>query len=277
MKAMGTASLSSLDTLVPPARLANLLVDARSAGGWSLEEMETRARGAFSIGDLRMFEAGAQAMSDDQLRELARLYRVDLSKVTPCRSRLEIDLTEGRLLIGDAKKTFKPELDDREVMIRYLALVYQLREMKPGALITPRDADLLVLGDAFSCDPSDVRDELVGLMRGATKEILAQHGRNRKRWIVPSIGVLVALTAAGGLLLTSQNPKTSTPRAPLAPAAVQTNIGTALTLERQPDGHIVVSDSAVNIGAPLVLQRTAGGIVTVSSPVNIGTALTIER
>ena len=67
-------------------------------------------------------------------------------------------------------------------------------------------------------------------------DIQARHRILRKKFIIPTIGVLVALTAAGGLLLTSTNRASTTPKH-------RVNIGSALTLERGSDGTVhVVSD-----------------------------------
>ncbi len=255
---MPVNSAISSDLLVPPARLASFLLDARTTQQLTLSDIELRAGGAFSQGELRQIEAGKLALRDPDLRVLAAAYGIDLSTVVPCRATLVIDRSEGLVSLGESVGKFKPEDDDRKIMLRYLALVYRIRNAQPGMPVASRDDDLVILADVFSTTPAEVRRQLEELMNTASPEIRFQYGAFRNRLFVPAIGMLVALTAAGGLLFTS-GPSVSAaaslpakPAAGIAAAAVAShiNIGSALTIERSAVG-------TTNIGDALVIERTS--------------------
>ena len=256
---MPVASAPASDLLVPPARFAAALAAARERQELTLSDIELRAKGAFSLGELRQIEAGELALRDPDLRVLAGVYGIDLANVVPGRATLIIDRHEGLVAVGDSVGKFKPESDDRKIMLRYLALVYRIRNATPGKPISSRDDDLEVLAAVFGTTPSQVRTELEALMLIAAPEIRFQYGAFRNRLIVPALGVLVALTAAGGLLLTSGAPVTA---ASSAPAKV--SIGEAVTIERSATAN-------TNIGDAATISRSATGMT------NIGDALTIER
>jgi hypothetical protein len=253
---MPVASAPVSDLLVPPARLASSLIASRTKQDLTLSDMELRAGGAFSLGELTQIEAGQLALRDPDLRILAGVYGIDLATVAPGRACLIIDRQEGRVALGDSVGNFKPEDDDRKIMLRYLALVYRIRNAQPGTPIPSRDDDLAVLADVFGTTSEQVRTELEKLMLRAAPEIRFQFGTFRNRLVVPALGILVALTAAGGLLLTSNNPVTA--------AAKKTNIGTAVSIERTAVGQ-------TNIGDAVSVERPAVGHT------NIGEALVIEN
>lgn len=264
------------DTLVPPARLATALIEARYRNGLDLAQIEIAAAGRFSMGDLRQIEAGSVSLSDTELRTIARIYKVDLGTVAPGRSTLEIDRSEGLLMMGGSSKKFLPDDDDRKIMLRYLALVYKMRDTKPGSPIGPRDNDLIVLADVFDCSVNQVRNQFEHLTSTAVREIQSFHGTLGWRKILPGIGVLVALTAVGGLLLTQSH--SSTPVRPAHGAVVSThiNIGEPLVITR--DGGKTES-TRINIGDSLTITRGSSEIQAPSSShaINIGDAITITR
>ena len=287
---MARAAVLPATTLVPPNRLAELLVQTRHNANLSLRDVEARAFGRFSVGELQLIETGAMALADDDLRAIARIYHLDLGSVAPSRAVLEIDRSEGRLVVADSRDRFLPGDDDRQIMLRYLALVYRLRNQTPGAILPARVDDLEILAQVFGTSADLVRSELEGLMGGAAREIKALHRTQKRRVAIPAIGILVALTAAGGLLLTSRTPQATA--APLAPGTAihrTFDIGTPLVIHRDdatatPDVSIgeplvirrddAVADRDVNIGTPLVIHRDDAP----SGPdVNIGEPLVIER
>lgn len=254
---MPVASAPASDLLVPPARLASCLVEARANQSISLSDIELRARGAFSLGELRQIEAGQLALRDPDLRVLAAAYGIDLANIVPGRAALIIDRNEGLVSVGESVGKFNPHADDRKIMLRYLALIYRIRNATPGKPIPSRDDDLEVLAAVFGTSSTEVRKELEALMSAAAPEIRFQFGAFRNRLIVPALGVLVAITAAGGLLLTSSSPVT-------AASASKANIGEAVTIERS-------ATPSTNIDSAVTIERAAAGTT------NIGDALTIER
>ena len=225
------------------------------------------------MGDLRQIEAGSVTLSDNELRTIARIYNVDLSTVAPGRSVLEIDRSEGLLIVGGSAKRFLPDDDDRKIMLRYLALVYKMRDTKPGALLGPRDNDLAVLAEVFGCSILDVRDQFEHLTTTAAREIKSLHGSLRWRKVLPGIGILVAITAMGGLLLTQQHSP-----APVKPSVVRSHIsiGEPLVISRVLAVTTAVgSTEGIRIGDAITATRDSAQ--TSPKAINIGDALTITQ
>jgi hypothetical protein len=231
---MSNRSSSTIDALVPPASLAALLVQSRGKSHRSLESIEFASEGRFPLHMLVQIEAGVLTLNDKDLREIAQLYGVSLSELTPSRSTLFIDRNEGKIFMGDTKGKFMPDDNDEKILLRYLALVYKMRDTKPGIEVGPRDNDLFVLSTVFGCSPEEIRQQLQQLMKHSASEIRVLHGSLRSRVIVPALGILVALTAVGGLILARSSDD------PSAAPASAINIGTALIIER---------DAAPSIGA----------------------------
>lgn len=245
---------SSTTLLVPPRRFGELLVQRRTASGLSSSDIERAAMGRFSAGELLMFESGQIAPDDEQLRQLARLYSLDLSSISPQRAVLELDLREGLVQIGHEAERFSPDQDDREILLRYLALVYRMRSINPGVAIPAREGDLATLADVFSTSQSEIRSTLESLMLAERPEIGRRMSDLRRRLIVPGLGVLVALTTVGGLLLVRTAgggaPDPSTPKPSLTvPASVPVEINDAVVIQRGS------TPTNVNIGDALVIER----------------------
>ena len=250
---MPSAELLHDRTLVPPSRLAGLLAAKRQVTGASLIDLTEAAAGRFSVEQLEAVESGTVMVGDSDLRALAGLYGLDLGVVSPSRARLEVDADEGRLLVGAHAERFSPGEDDRAIMLRYLALVYRLRDAQPGVVIPARVGDLSVLAQVFGTSPEDVQRELEALMLRASPDIRFLHQQHRRRIAIPAIGILVALTVVGGLVLTARH-DAATSAAAKAPAASTIRIGTPLVVDRVVDRDPGRATS-VDIGAPLVIER----------------------
>ena len=262
--------------LVPPRRLGELLAHRRAEMHQSIAEIEHRSLGRFSAGDLALFEAGEASPTDEQLRHLAVIYGLDLSAITPQRAFLELDLTEGLVSIGGEEERFAPEQDDREILLRYLAIVYRMRAINPGVVVPARNDDLATLALVFSTTPAEMRATLESLMLGERSELRRRHADLKRRVVVPGIGVLVALTTVGGLLLVRQ---LAGPNQALEPTIKLTNrapveIGSALVVTNadapgRPAG-------SVDIGSALTIERPLAGSAK-PVDVEIGPAQVIER
>ncbi len=284
--------------LVPPRRLGELLTHRRAEMRQPIAELEHRSHGRFSAGDLALFEAGGASPTDEQLRHLAGIYGLDLTAITPQRAFLELDLSEGLVSIGSEEERFAPEQDDREILLRYLAIVYRMRAINPGVVVPARNDDLATLALVFSTTPAEMRSTLESLMLGERSELRRRHADLKRRVVVPGLGVLVALTTVGGLLLvrhsagapqplnTTTNPANSA-AVDIGSARVITNtdaagrpagsveIGSALTIERSPSS----ADASVNvdIGTALVIERDPLPVRPGQPDVEIGSAQVTPR
>lgn len=240
---------ASATLLVPPRRFGELLVQRRTEVGRSTHDVEHLAQGRFSAGDLAMFETGGASPTDEQLRHLAVVYGLDLATITPQRAVLELDRAEGIVQIGAESERFDPDQDDREILLRYLAIVYRMRSINPGSSIPSRTDDLSTLALVFSTTTDSIRATLESLMLNDRVELRRRHQDLKRRVVVPGLGVLVALTSVGGLLLVRKASETPDAR-PVPTKTVGVEIGDALVIERGTPGTI-----NFNIDSALTIER----------------------
>lgn len=197
----------SLDTLtlVPAGRLGRVLGDARSRQGESLRALAEATGFLFSPEELAAVEAGTRTLADEEIVMLARIYGVETATFMPARTRLVIDLHARTVTIGETTgKASRRDSLTEGVLTRYLALLYQLRNERPGQSVRLRQLDIDVLGEALWLEPNDIQDRLVGLMAHRVKEITRKGVFFGRRLVVPAVGILVAITAAGTLVLESR-------------------------------------------------------------------------
>ena len=229
--------------LVPPVRLGRLLGEARLTSGESLEDLARRCGLVYEVEFFAEVEAGRAPLDEPLVRWLADVYGVQAGALVPARSQLIIDLTEGQVAVGGAAVSFAAP-DPQQILTNYLALVYSLRGLPVGTPIPLRQADLVVLGDALQQSPREVSSSLGRMMIGGTDQV-RDHARGlRRRLVVPVAGILVGLTAVGGLLLVRSDGAGSagangSPSGPAVSAIASVpapQIGDAVVLERGTSG-----------------------------------------
>jgi len=186
-------------TLIPPKRLGALLSTTRSQRGLTIGDVAAASQGQFTPSDLERYERG-QGASDELIQQITRLYGVNTGEVVPARSRLVVDLANGQMGVGDQTLTLPSTAVD-DVLERYLALLYMLRNLRPGAGLTLRDRDLVVLSETLQRELAVVEQRLGQLMLG--QPVAERHRLLRGRLAVPAAGLLVAATAAGTLIMVS--------------------------------------------------------------------------
>ena len=247
----GFDRMTTVDVLVPPRRLGSLLSEARVVRGFSLEDAAARLGGRLSSVALLEAETGHRTLDDRDLAALAELYGIDTAELVPPRSELVIDLTEGTIAAGPdgSRVTLVPDPEDRaEVLARYLTLVYSMRRTPPGTQIPLRVGDMVVLSEALGVPVPQVTEELRSMMDGSGPTVEGRLRRLRGRVLVPAVGVLVAATAAGALVLVTRSEQVPAAGAADAPAMAEgpaPQILDAVVQERAPDGSagpVVVRD-----------------------------------
>jgi hypothetical protein len=218
--------------LVPPVRFGRLLRDARLANDDSTLDLMRRSGLAFDEDWFAAVELGHVELDEPLVRWLTELYGVPAGALVPARSELIIDLTEGFVAVGDARRVVASNEPER-ILTDYLALVYLLRGLPVGSPIEWRNLDMTVLGDALRRRPTEVRARLDRMVATDREPVGLRASVLRRRLVVPLAGVLVGLTAVGGLLLV----RSGTADADDRPAGAQVNgtpsveIGTAVVLE----------------------------------------------
>lgn len=233
--------------LVPPRRLGALLSSVRAQRGVTLDEVVERSGGVFSMATLASIERGTTYVTDEELDWIVSLYDMETSNLIPSRSQLVIDLDDGRLTVGSRRGVrLSRDAGREEVLARYLATVYAMRRIEPGTPITLRIDDLDVLGKALHTQPGEAAADLEALMADPERLVADRYRLLRRKLLVPAAGVLVALVAAGSLVLidrsASASVPTTTPPSTIpevvatTPIAAGTEIGDAVVQERNPDG-----------------------------------------
>jgi len=230
----------SPEVLLPPKRLGGLLAEARIIGGYSLTEAAEALGDVWTPVDLLEVETGRRPVMDADLAVLSGLYGIETTSLIPERSRLVIDLEEGVLGVGSRKIALGGAVaQEREVLTQYLAMVYAMRNVPVGRAVPLRTPDLAVLGTSLQRPVDEIEAELRQMMVDAVDLVEPRMHRLRNRVLIPAIGLVVAATTAGLLLLVSSD-SDATPAAGRdganVPAAVETEIGDAVVQERLPDG-----------------------------------------
>ncbi|MFQ5556106.1 MAG: helix-turn-helix domain-containing protein [Acidimicrobiales bacterium] len=262
---------SPADLLVPPRRLGSLLRGARRAAGIELGELAARS-GPLSEVELDDLEHGRRLLDDHELAHVVALYGVDDTVLVPERSRLVIDLDEGRMVVARDDIAIEPMSDSDAVLARYLALVYHLRGLPMGTPIGIRDLDVGVLASALELDPADVERRLDRLLTEGTT--LRTTGESlRRRLLLPLVGVVVAATAIGVLVLVRDDDP--------APAGRGEPTGAVDTGEQVEPAGITPSGAdlgrpPVDVGTPAVVENgaLATGLIppaVVENPESAGT------
>ncbi len=212
---------TDLTTLVPPRRLGTLLRQARVAAGLDLEELANHTD--FTVVELDDLEHGRRVVDDQLLSGLVRLYGVEDAGLMPERSQLVIDLDEGLIAVSRSGVEMSDASGPDAVLARYLALVYRLRELPLGTPIALRDVDLEVLSTSLEIETSDVASRLNRLM-DEEDEVARDQKRIRRRLLFPLVGVVIAASSTGILVLVAENEPapdpSSSPAAEVSTAAV---------------------------------------------------------
>jgi len=244
-----------METLVPPRRLGRLLAEARLERGLTVADVCAEVGGAIEDVELLEIETGRRPITDNDLKSLAELYGLKTSSMVPSRSQLVIDLDEGLIEADGSTTELSGATQRQEVLSKYLALVYSMRGKEPGTNLTLRIADLDVLAEALDSDRRVIEDELVALMVDAPEPVRKRFRLLRGRTVVPVVGVLVASTTAGALVLTDA--KDSAASEMQRPAAEQPAPRVAAT-----NPVVVIDDAAFQErdadGAPGVVQVRMG-------------------
>ncbi|GJM38674.1 MAG: hypothetical protein DHS20C19_20410 [Acidimicrobiales bacterium] len=218
--------MSSTTTLVPPRRLGGLLREARVAAGLELGDLIEGTE--LSVVELDDIEHGRRDLDEGTLNTLVRIYGVEDAGLVPSRAQLVIDLDEGRIAVSHTDLDVDPLSGPDAVLARYLALVYRLRGLQIGASLHLRDVDVEVLSTALELEAADVEARLHRLIHDEST-IEKDQRRIRRQLLMPLVGVVIAATAIGTLVLVAEGEPPADP--PVITTDQATDIGTAAVQE----------------------------------------------
>ncbi len=187
------------ESLVSPVRLGQFLRARRRDLNLDIWDMVIRSSRQFSPEDIEAFESGRRQPSDAEALLLKSIYAPDTDGVLPRRMRLVLELDRRRLRVGEHSKRFnrrglqKPDL----ILERYLKLVYAMRSARSGTRVPLRTADIDTLAQALGLSSDQVASTLNTLMAQTdwTDQLLT------RKVVFPALGVLVASTSVGTLVL----------------------------------------------------------------------------
>lgn len=156
------------DTASPvfATRLATLLHTARGDRNASLREMARATAGAATGRQLRAIEAAEADLTRFDVAAIAAAYGLDLSSLLGERMPLEVDLEAGILRTAGSSRRFPPG-DTDALLLTYLLLVRDLRDLPEGSAVAVRRDDVEVLARHLGADAANVIDRLAAMM-GAT-------------------------------------------------------------------------------------------------------------
>ena len=126
---------------------------------------------------------------------LGVLYEFNSTPPIPQRSKLIIAADES----ADVGEWTEQAI--REVFVRYLALVYLLRNRDLTEVLPMRTDDLQVVAESFNTGADVIEAALEELMSTDKAAIGAQMEALRRRLMVPAAGVFVGPTPRGSLIL----------------------------------------------------------------------------
>ena len=239
--------------LIPPRRLGALLSESRATKGLTLADMALESEGRFSLSALASIERGTTPVFGPDLEEVVELYGLESTNLVPTRSKLVVDLEEGRMWVAETRHRTKVgrQATRQDVLARYLSMVYCMRGIDPGTHITLRNEDLDVLGASLGTGLGRIVSDLEALMEDPGGRITWRSRLLKKSVLVPAAGLLVAFCGAGALVLTSGSDAGATES---DPAATTTDVGDHATVE---DGGQLAGE--LRLGPAVVQERNADG------------------
>jgi hypothetical protein len=204
------------------ARLAAILRAARQDQERSLRVMAWRSRGVFSMGTLRNLEANQANLVGLDLASLASLYRIDLAALLQERVPLVVDVSAGTISTAGVARAFDTTHQDG-LLLAYLHLVRDLRDLQEARSIALRREDVEVLATGLRADAAAVLDRLGELM-GATVT------QRRSAVAMFAAGAVLIVLSTGAVALESG-------LYPSADGGENTAEGTVVTLAAGDDLH----------------------------------------
>jgi hypothetical protein len=143
--------------------LAAILRAARRDQERSLQVMAWRSRGVFPSSLLQDLEAGRAELSGVDLPALAAHYRIDLAALWHERIPLTVDAAVGTIATAGVTRGFDRSHPDG-LLLAYLSLVRDLRDLQEARSIALRREDVEVLANGLGADAASVLERLGELM-----------------------------------------------------------------------------------------------------------------
>lgn len=150
----------------------------------------------------------------------------------PPRDKLVLNLSKGTMSSGDVESSTGKIDDPDEVLVRYLAFIYFLRNLPIGSPISLRNDDLEILSEALKIKTSEIENRLKQLVN--SENVATEQRRFQLRTLAPVAGVVLAVCSAGLLVASlggSPEPETDISTASVVTLEIVTDIGAGGAVE----------------------------------------------
>jgi transcriptional regulator with XRE-family HTH domain len=205
-----------LNESIPPARLGELLREARRRRGWKRKDVAAQV--AIDADRLRAWERGTKRVPDDVFTRLAGLYGDDLALPT----RQPVSADTDWLVVGPYEQPLM-EGTPEEVIQGYIKIVQRLRKTKSGKSLELRAGDVQVLAQALQGDPEEIERRIADALGCSRDEARALHAEMlRRKVLLPVASLAVGIAAIAGVShATSADAAAPSAPAPKTPAVEQ--------------------------------------------------------
>lgn len=209
----GTTARYSLTQGIPAARIGWLIAEARSAAGFTQDDLATRAGVKRRL--VKRWEKGAQIPNDEEIVAIARACEIGVGNLLPPRDTVEFDRAARSLRVGGAVVSVT-DVHNEAVLATYVQLVRQQRGLADDASFDIRHEDVDALAGTLDLEDTELQQRLVSIVGLPVAEAAGIHARllSRRRMSLPA-GIVVGSL---GLVPGSGAADAAAPPAP--PAAV---------------------------------------------------------
>lgn len=208
-----------LDDDLPPARLGELLREARKRRG--LKRRAAALRAGVSRDALKAYEQGVRPVPPEVCARLAECYGEDLTAHVPLR--VPVEVAERWIAMGD--ETVATGGTGTGLLRGYVDLLVRMRRAKPGEPVPLRAGDLAVLANALGGEPAQVEQQIARLL-GCSREEAARLRSEllRRKVILPVAGLAAGVALLAAVSAGAHDGEPGSPAEPtLSPASSRAN------------------------------------------------------
>jgi transcriptional regulator with XRE-family HTH domain len=137
------------------------LRDARRSLGYSLQQVEVRSRGRWTVSSLGSYERGSRMMTVTTLDALARYYGVSVRDLLPDEPPERRAPRVPRVVLNLPTLAAVPD-DRADLLRRWVAEIRRERDDHGGRVLSIRQADLRALASLYDLDVESLFDLLQG-------------------------------------------------------------------------------------------------------------------
>lgn len=163
--------------------------------------------------------------------------RNQTTNTLPPRQPLKVDLNHNFITIADSELPTGNSSNPDDILARYLAIIYNLRNTPIGDPISFRQLDLEVLSAALELDITETEAKLQQLVDNK-QNVMAVANTFRSRFITSAAAIILAVCAGGMLVASitaSPEPDTDISTAAVVTLEIVTDIGNGGAVEFNPE------------------------------------------